>query len=160
MNTSAIDIFCGIGGLSYGLKKAGIAVVAGLDIDESCKYPYEKNVQAEFIQRDVSNLRGEEINERYWSNDVLKILAGCAPCQPFSTHSNKIKDKIQIWQIRRYSLISSPFWSGVSITFRILTFIVLIMEFHKRGGDWSCLRRNMGRFLCFPKHIPKGSMLL
>ncbi len=93
MKTSAIDIFCGIGGLSYGLKKAGISVVAGVDVDESCRYPYEKNVQAEFILKDVSHLRGEEINEKYWSNDVLKILAGCAPCQPFSTHSNKIKNK-------------------------------------------------------------------
>ncbi|MCC7128816.1 MAG: DNA (cytosine-5-)-methyltransferase [Anaerolineae bacterium UTCFX2] len=102
MNTSAIDIFCGIGGLSYGLKKAGISVAAGLDIDKSCKYPYEKNVQAEFISRDVSNLRGKEIIGRYWSTDVSKILAGCAPCQPFSTHSNKIKDKTQT---RRWRLI-------------------------------------------------------
>jgi len=105
MNTSAIDIFCGIGGLSYGLKQAGINVVAGVDIDESCRYPYEKNVQAEFIPGDVSNLRSEEINERYWSNDVLKILAGCAPCQPFSTHSNKIRNKIRTgkwWMLREF----------------------------------------------------------
>lgn len=95
MNTSTIDIFCGIGGLSYGLKKAGLSVIAGLDIDEFCKYAYEKNVEAEFLLRDISDLRGEEINERYWSNDVLKILVGCAPCQPFSTHSNKIKDKTE-----------------------------------------------------------------
>jgi len=93
MDTSAIDIFCGIGGLSYGLKKSGISVVAGVDVDESCRYPYERNVQAEFILKDVSQLRGEEINKKYWSKDVVKILAGCAPCQPFSTHSNKIKNK-------------------------------------------------------------------
>jgi len=105
MITSAIDIFCGIGGLSYGLKKAGISVVAGVDVDESCKYPYEKNVQAEFILRDVSDLQGEEVIERYWSEDVSKILAGCAPCQPFSTHSNKIKDKTQTkkwWLLREF----------------------------------------------------------
>lgn len=105
MNTSAIDIFCGIGGLSYGLKKAGISIIAGVDVDKNCKYPYEKNVQAEFILRDVSNLHGEEINERYWSKDVLKILVGCAPCQPFSTHSNKIKDRIQTkkwWLLREF----------------------------------------------------------
>ncbi len=105
MITSAIDIFCGIGGLSYGLKKAGISVVAGVDVDESCKYPYEKNVQAEFILRDVSDLKGEEVIKRYWSEDVLKILAGCAPCQPFSTHSNKIKDKTRTkkwWLLREF----------------------------------------------------------
>jgi len=106
MTTSAIDIFCGIGGLSYGLKKAGIPVVAGVDADEACKYPYEKNVQAEFILSDVFNLQSEEINERYWPNgDVFKILAGCAPCQPFSTHSNKIKSKTQTkkwWLLREF----------------------------------------------------------
>ena len=105
MITSAIDIFCGMGGLSYGLKQSGINVVAGVDIDESCRYPYEKNVQAEFILRDVTNLRGEEINKKYWSNDVLKILAGCAPCQPFSTHSNKIRKRSQTgkwWLLREF----------------------------------------------------------
>jgi DNA (cytosine-5)-methyltransferase 1 len=105
MIASAIDIFCGIGGLSFGLKQAGINVAAGVDVDESCRYPYEKNSQAEFILRDVSNLRGEELNERFWSNDVLKILAGCAPCQPFSAHSNKIRDKTQTrkwWLLREF----------------------------------------------------------
>ncbi len=38
----AIDLFCGIGGLSYRLQKAGIDVLAGLDNDESCSYAYEK----------------------------------------------------------------------------------------------------------------------
>lgn len=95
MITSAIDIFCGIGGLSYGLKEAGINVVAGVDIDEFCQFPYEKNVDAKFILKDVSTLHGEEIKERYWLNNEIKILAGCAPCQPFSTYSNKIKDKFQ-----------------------------------------------------------------
>lgn len=103
MKTSAIDIFCGIGGLSYGLKEAGISVVAGVDVDESCKYPYERNVQAEFILTDVSQFRGEEINKKYWATDVVKILAGCAPCQPFSTHSNKIKNKTRTrkWRLLR-----------------------------------------------------------
>jgi ribosomal protein L11 methylase PrmA len=38
MKTSAIDLFCGIGGLSYGLKKAGISVDVGIDLDETCQY--------------------------------------------------------------------------------------------------------------------------
>lgn len=38
MKTSAIDLFCGIGGLSYGLKKAGIPVLAGIDLDASCRF--------------------------------------------------------------------------------------------------------------------------
>ncbi len=104
MKTSAIDLFCGIGGLSYGLQKAGISVVAGLDLDESSKFAYENNVKADFILKDISKFQGEEINKKYWRNKKqTKILAGCAPCQPFSTHSNKIKNK---GQTKKWRLIS------------------------------------------------------
>lgn len=94
MKISAIDLFCGIGGLSYGMKKAGIPVVAGVDLDGACKYAYEQNVQAEFLERDIAKVKGSELVEKYWADDrQVKVLAGCAPCQPFSTHSNKIKNK-------------------------------------------------------------------
>ncbi len=96
METSVIDLFCGIGGLSYGLKKAGLPVVAGIDLDVSCKYAFETNVGGKFIPKDVTEIAGEEIKTRYWSsNEKLHILVGCAPCQPFSTHSNKIKNRQQ-----------------------------------------------------------------
>ena len=94
MKTSAIDLFCGIGGLSYGLKQAGISVVAGIDLDDSCKYAYEENVKAKFLPRDITKVSGKQLEEEFWGNDdEIKILAGCAPCQPFSTHANKNKDK-------------------------------------------------------------------
>ena len=104
MAVSAIDLFCGIGGLSYGLKKAGISVLAGVDLDKSCQYAYEKNVQADFVLKDITKVDGEELSKRYWSdNNQIKILAGCAPCQPFSPHSNKVKNK---GQTKRWRLIS------------------------------------------------------
>ena len=90
---SAIDLFCGIGGLSYGLKKAGIKIKAGIDQDKTCRYAYTQNIKADFIDDDITNLKGSLLNQKYWANDQIKILAGCAPCQPFSTHSNKIKGK-------------------------------------------------------------------
>ena len=104
MRTSAIDLFCGIGGLSYGLQKAGIEVVAGIDLDETCQYAYEENVKTDFILKDISKVRGTEIKKAYWSNkDEITILAGCAPCQPFSTHANKIKTdkRTKKWRLIR-----------------------------------------------------------
>jgi DNA (cytosine-5)-methyltransferase 1 len=93
METAAIDLFCGIGGLSYGLKKAGISVLAGLDLDGSCKYIYEENVKAKFLHKDITEVEGVEL-EKIWTNkQSIRILAGCAPCQPFSTHANKNKDR-------------------------------------------------------------------
>ena len=40
---SAIDLFCGAGGLSHGFIKSNINVIAGFDIEESCRYAYEEN---------------------------------------------------------------------------------------------------------------------
>ncbi len=92
MKTSAIDLFCGIGGLSYGLKKAGISVVAGLDLDESCTYAFEENINGKFIKKDIISTKGTDLQRKYWSRGKkYKILVGCAPCQPFSPHSNKDK---------------------------------------------------------------------
>ena len=104
MNISAIDVFCGIGGLSYGLKKAGISILAGIDLDETCRYAYEQNVRAEFVLKDISQVQGDELNKKYWSDgNHVKILAGCAPCQPFSMHSNKVKNRKQT---KKWRLIS------------------------------------------------------
>lgn len=94
MKVSAIDLFCGIGGLSFGLKKAGISVVAGIDSDNSCKFAFKKNVKGDFLAKDIAEINGNELKKKYWSNKkTISILVGCAPCQPFSTHTNKIKNK-------------------------------------------------------------------
>lgn len=88
----AVDLFCGIGALTYGLQKAGIKVNAGYDIDKSCRYGYEYNNSVKFHCRSVSDLSGEELALQY-PHDSLKVLVGCAPCQPFSSHTNKIREK-------------------------------------------------------------------
>lgn len=82
---SAIDLFCGAGGLSLGLKNAGIEVVAGVDVDPACRFPYEENLKARFIEKDVGELGGRDL-ETLWAPGKPRLLAGCAPCQPFSTH--------------------------------------------------------------------------
>lgn len=94
IKTAAIDLFCGVGGLSFGLKKAGIKVVAGIDLDESCRFAFEKNIKARFINQNISEMTGNDLVKTYWGKkDVVRILAGCAPCQPFSPHTNKNKER-------------------------------------------------------------------
>ena len=83
---AAVDLFCGIGGLTKGLSLAGINVVAGFDIDESCKFAYESNNNSKFIAKDVTNITAEEINQLLPA-DGIKMIVGCAPCQPFSRYS-------------------------------------------------------------------------
>ena len=88
LNVAAVDFFCGIGGLTHGLIEAGIPVVAGIDIDETCKYAYEANNDSDFIHADITNLTGKEVSDLY-PEGYAKILVGCAPCQPFSPHTQK-----------------------------------------------------------------------
>lgn len=97
-SASVVDLFCGVGGLSYGLKKAGLKVVAGLDVEKNCAYPYEANTGARFYQSDISRLTSKELNTIFGETGI-KILAGCAPCQPFSTYSQSRKSVDNRWTL-------------------------------------------------------------
>jgi DNA (cytosine-5)-methyltransferase 1 len=86
---ACVDLFCGAGGLTHGLIDAGVHVVVGVDSDAACKHPYEVNHDGvAFQQYDVATLEGSEI-ERWFGDASVRVLAGCAPCQPFSTYSNR-----------------------------------------------------------------------
>ena len=94
MKIGAVDLFCGVGGLTYGLQKAGINVVAGIDIDGSCKYAYEENNKSRFIEKSIDEVTGEDIQNLLSEYDI-KVLVGCAPCQPFSSHNKNKYDRSQ-----------------------------------------------------------------
>jgi len=83
----AVDLFCGAGGLTAGLLKTGIAVRAGYDIDLNCEYAYRENNGAEFIAESVALVKAQDIAAWYRPGKI-KLLAGCAPCQPFSSYNH------------------------------------------------------------------------
>ena len=87
-----VDLFCGIGGLSFGMKSKGFSILAGFDLDATCKYAYETNNEAKFNYKDIKEVHGIDIN-KYYSKKSIKVLAGCAPCQPFSSYAFKNKEK-------------------------------------------------------------------
>lgn len=90
MKVSVVDLFCGIGGLTKGLELAGLNVIAGVDIDESCQYAYETNNKSKFIQGDINSLDPNSI-EKLYPDDSVRILVGCAPCQPFSKYTQRYR---------------------------------------------------------------------
>ena len=83
----ALDIFCGCGGVTYGLAKAGIRVAVGVDVDEDCRLTYVlNNPRTRFVSADVRKVSGNALLEYpggFRQGDYL-LLAACAPCQPFS----------------------------------------------------------------------------
>ena len=85
---SCVDLFCGVGGLTHGLTQEGISVNAGIDIDSACRYPYEANNDSLFLEADISEIGVGDLAP-YLPHDSIRVLAGCAPCQPFSTYSQR-----------------------------------------------------------------------
>lgn len=83
-----VDLFCGVGALSHGLKRAGFSIKAGYDTDRRCKHAFETNNQSQFFCRDVAKLEAEEVSSHF-SGSFPTVLAGCAPCQPFSTYKHR-----------------------------------------------------------------------
>ncbi|MFC1467805.1 DNA cytosine methyltransferase [Verrucomicrobiota bacterium] len=96
INISAVDLFCGAGGLTRGLEKSGIKVNLGIDIDAACEYPYSVNNNAQFLLKSVDDVRASELLDAYGSTG-LKLLAGCAPCQTFSTYNQKASTSDKRW---------------------------------------------------------------
>lgn len=94
----AVDLFCGAGGLTYGLRSAGLEVAAGVDLDPRCRYPFEANSEAPFVHEDVARLTAGDLDRWYGDADV-RVLAGCAPCQPFSTYSQTRKSADERWKL-------------------------------------------------------------
>lgn len=86
-----VDLFCGVGGLSHGLKRAGLKIKAGYDSDDKCKFAYEENNDSKFYSKDVSKVSASEIKSHF-SKNAITVLAGCAPCQPFSSYKHRYKD--------------------------------------------------------------------
>lgn len=82
----AVDLFCGAGGLTHGLIRAGVRVDAGVDADPQASFAYEKNNDgARFLPWDVTGKNAPSVAKLFGgSKDDVRLLAGCAPCQPFS----------------------------------------------------------------------------
>ena len=73
MPVAAVDLFCGVGGLTHGLELAGVPVVVGVDVENSCKFAYEHNNRARFVLRDVTQLASDEL-ENYFPEGTTKVL--------------------------------------------------------------------------------------
>lgn len=83
----AIDFFCGGGGMTCGLRQAGIKVVAGIDIEKACKSTYEdNNPGCKYICCDISTLSVDYLEKKLHirRNDDNMVFVGCSPCQYYS----------------------------------------------------------------------------
>ena len=80
------------------MKQAGLRISAGIDLDPACRYPFETNVEAKFYQEDVNGLSLDFVSSLF-PKDSVKVLAGCAPCQPFSSYTSKERLRERDWHL-------------------------------------------------------------
>ena len=85
MSYNSIDMFSGCGGLSVGLHKAGFKIMAALEINSDAVRSYQMNHKKTYvIQQDIRTVKIVDIKKRL-GNKPLHLLAGCPPCQGFSS---------------------------------------------------------------------------
>lgn len=89
----AVDLFCGSGGLTCGLRQSGVKVLAGVDFEKECQYPYEKNNGAKFLNWEIAKTEAADVAALY-SNGSIRVLAGCSTCQPFSKYNNGVNTSL------------------------------------------------------------------
>lgn len=79
-----VELFCGAGGMSLGLRQAGLKPRLGIDLNPHCIATYGRNFGSSVGKvADVADLSARDLLSRVRCRDEL-VLAGCPPCQPFS----------------------------------------------------------------------------
>lgn len=87
----AIDLFCGAGGLSEGLRQAGYEVVGAVEIDPLACATYRLNhSNVKLWEMDVAKVTGATIMREFdMERGDLDLLAACPPCEGFSRMRTK-----------------------------------------------------------------------
>jgi DNA (cytosine-5)-methyltransferase 1 len=83
---TAVDLFCGCGGISCGLQLAGFRILAGSDIEDSYRQTFAHNFRdAQCLGQDLSETSPSEFMKLVGiERGQLDLLAGGPPCQGFS----------------------------------------------------------------------------
>lgn len=84
---TAVDLFCGCGGLSLGLTQAGVKVSAAFDFWEPALSVYRHNIKGhDALKLDLSNSTKASKEILPYAPD---IIVGGPPCQDFSQAGNR-----------------------------------------------------------------------
>ena len=82
----AVDLFCGCGGISSGLRNAGFKILAGVDVEKHYIQTFRVNFpEAKSLQFDLSSMNPNDMMQLLkLKQGELDLLAGGPPCQGFS----------------------------------------------------------------------------
>ncbi len=107
---TAVDLFCGCGGLTAALKARHFRVVAAVDCDPVACESYRSNHRSVHLyEQDIADVDPGEIRGMLGGSD-LDLLAVCSPCQPFSQQNRSSREderaRLILWAIRFAAMLS------------------------------------------------------
>lgn len=86
---TAVDLFCGGGGLTVGIKQAGFRVLSAVEIEPHAFSTYKANhPEVNAFKQDIRLISGEDLISDVGERKI-DLLAGCPPCQGFSSLTAK-----------------------------------------------------------------------
>lgn len=91
---TAIDLFCGCGGFSYGFSMAGINMLMGIDAWKDATITYKHNLpNAHTMTVDLEKISAKDIlSELCIDKNDIDVIIGGPPCQGFSLSGKRIID--------------------------------------------------------------------
>lgn len=102
---TAIDLFCGSGAVTKGLRLAGFRVLASVDCDPIACATYRLNhPKVKLLEEDIKNVRASKLKKQLKLRRRIDLLAVCAPCQPFSSQNRKRDDDDERTKLLLHSL--------------------------------------------------------
>jgi DNA (cytosine-5)-methyltransferase 1 len=96
---TAIDLFCGAGGLSLGLRNAGFRILVGADNDPSSVRTHSANIGGLAYEGDLADTEDFLDHVHAWGIRRVDVIAGGVPCQPFSrAGQSKLRSLVEAGQ--------------------------------------------------------------
>ena len=84
---TVVDLFCGCGGVTAGLKAARFKVIAAVDNDPiACRTYRANHPSVRLVEGDIARIDPRHVKQSLMRESALDLLVVCAPCQPFSSH--------------------------------------------------------------------------
>lgn len=92
MEFRILDLFCGAGGMSYGMdKNSHFVTKVALDINEKVSQTFEKNIsEAKLVIGDIQNKAVKEKIINLSIKNNINMIIGGPPCQGFSLKGKKL----------------------------------------------------------------------
>jgi len=83
-----LDLFAGVGGMSYGFEQAGLDIVGAVEFEDSIAQSMKKNHKnTKMFIADIRNLKAKKVKEEIGEIDVI---IGGPPCQGFSLKGKRL----------------------------------------------------------------------